>query len=88
MKIVVIGVGSPGVTVADKIDIPDCSKIFIDSEEEALTAVKSEGEAILLRCKEREECYCHCYMYPEDCKRIAESCEEEIRQAITAAFSK
>ena len=91
MKIAVIGVGTAGIAIADKIDIPNCSKLFIDSEYESLTSVKSEGESILLDCKERDECqmlYCYCYDRPEFCKKVAESYENEIRQAIVSAFSK
>lgn len=91
MKIAIIGVGTAGIAIADKIDIPRSNKVFMDSEYEALATIKSKGEAFLLDCKERNECpslYCHCYMRPEFCKEVAESYEEEIRQAIIRAFDK
>lgn len=91
MKIAIIGVGTAGVKAADKMNFPNCSKLFIDSEDAPLENIKSEGEAILLDCKERDDCpslYCHCYMCPKFCKKVAESYEEEIRQAIISTFSK
>ena len=88
-KILVIGVGSSGVRVADKIDIPNCKKLFIDSNPMILREVRSDGEKLEMECKEREQCsslYCHCLNDPNFCRAVAENNEDEIRTAIIRAL--
>lgn len=91
MKIAIIGVGTTGVKVADKINIANCSKLFLDSEYEVLANVKSEGENVFLESKGLNGnpiLPCHYQDTPEFSRKVAESYEEEIRQAIISAFFK
>jgi hypothetical protein len=50
--------------------------------------VKSEGDKLVLQCKDFGECsgFCHCYSQPGFCKKVAEDYEEEIRESIKNAF--
>ena len=48
MKIAIIGVGTAGIAIADKIDIPRSNKVFMDSENETLATIKSKGRSISL----------------------------------------
>ena len=89
-EILIIGVGSAGVIAADKMDLPNCKKLFVDKDYRQLDAVKSEGEKLVLQCKDFGECsgFCHCYSQPGFCKKVAEDYEEEIRESIKNAFLK
>lgn len=90
MKILIIGVGSAGVIAADKMEIPNSKKLFVDSDYYTLRKVKSEGEKIAIACKERDKCpslYCHCYLEPCFTKERTNDYEEEIRAAIKQAFA-
>ena len=88
-EILIIGVGSAGVIAADKMNIPNSKKLFVDTDFHELDKVKSEGYKLFIECKDRERCpflYCHCYMRPEFCKKLAEDYEDEIRETIKRAF--
>ena len=87
-EILIIGVGSAGVIAADKMDLPNSKKLFVDTDYRQLDAVKSEGEKLVLQCKDFGECsgFCHCYSQPGFCKKVAEDYEEEIRESIKNAF--
>ena len=87
-EILIIGVGSAGVIAADKMDLPNSKKLFVDADYRQLDAVKSEGEKLVLQCKDFGECsgFCHCYSQPGFCKKVAEDYEEEIRESIKNAF--
>ena len=87
-EILIIGVGSAGVIAADKMDLSNSKKLFVDTDYRQLDAVKSEGDKMLLRCKVFGECsgFCHCYSQPVFCKKVAEDYEEEIREIIKRAF--
>lgn len=88
-KILIIGVGSAGVTIADKMDLPNSKKLFIDNDFQTLREVKSEGEKIGLACSARAKCpslYCHCFNKPEFCRAIVAEYEDEIRECIKNAF--
>ena len=87
-EIRIIGVGSAGVIAADKMDLPNSKKLFVDADYRQLDAVKSEGEKLVLQCKDFGECsgFCHCYSQPGFCKKVAEDYEEEIRESIKNAF--
>jgi cell division GTPase FtsZ len=89
MKILIIGVGSAGVIAADKMNVPDSKKLFINSDYQTLKEVKSEGEKIGLYCKARPQCpslYCNCYNNPDFCKEIVAEYEDEIRESIIKAL--
>ena len=89
MKILIIGVGSAGVIAADKMNVPDSKKLFINSDYQTLKEVKSEGEKIGLFCKARAKCpslYCNCYNNPDFCKEIVAEYEDEIRERIINAL--
>ena len=89
MKILLVGVGSPGVIAVDKMSVPDSKKLFIDSSYFTLKDVKSEGEKIGLYCKARPQCpslYCHCFNKPDFCKEIVAEHEDEIRESIIKAL--
>jgi hypothetical protein len=61
-KILIIGVGSAGVIAADKMELPNSKKLFIDSSCQILNEVKSDGDKIELLCKGRDRCptlYCN-----------------------------
>ena len=83
-EILIIGVGSAGVIAADKMDLPNSKKLFVDADYRQLEAVKSEGDKMLLRCKDFGKCpsLCHCYFLPDFCKKVAEDYEDEIRETI------
>ena len=87
-EILIIGVGSAGVIAADKMDLPNSKKLFVDTDYRQLEAVKSEGDNVLLQCKDFGECsgFCRCYFQPGFCKKVAEDYEEEIRECIKNAF--
>ena len=87
-EILIIGVGSAGVIAADKTDLPNSKKLFVDTDYRQLDAVKSEGDKLVLQCKDFGECsgFCHCYSQPGFCKKVAEDYEEEIRECIKNAF--
>ena len=88
-KILIIGVGSPGVIAVDKMNLPGSKKLFIDSDYQILKEVKSEGEKIGLYCKARPQCpslYCNCYNNLDFCKEIVAEYEDEIRESIIDAL--
>jgi len=87
-EILIIGVGSAGVIAADKMNLPNSKKLFVDADYRQLETVKSEGEKMLLQCKNFGKCsgFCHCYTQPDFCKKVAEDYEEEIREIIKRAF--
>lgn len=88
-QILIIGVGSDGVIAADKMNLPNSKKLFIDSSSSILNEVESEGEKINLVCSERSECpmlYCHCFDKPDFCKSVVGDYEEEIRVSIKNTF--
>ena len=88
-KILIIGVGSLDVIAADKMNVPDSKKLFINSDYQTLKEVKSEGEKIGIYCKARDKCpslYCNCYNNPDFCKEIVAEYEDEIRESIIKAF--
>lgn len=88
-KILIIGVGSPGVIAVDKMSVPVSKKLFIDSSYYTLKDVKSEGDKIGLFCKARDNCpslYCHCFNKPDFCRGIVAEYEGEIRESIINAL--
>lgn len=87
-EILIIGVGSAGVIAADKMDLPNSKKLFVDADFRQLEIVKSGGDKLVLQCKDFGECsgFCHCYSQPGFCKKVAEDYEEEIRECIKNAF--
>jgi len=88
-KILFIGVGGPGVIAADKINLPNSKKLFIDSGTyRAFDNVVSEGDQIALTCKDFDQCsgFCRCYSRPGFCKKVAEDYEDEIKEYIKNAF--
>jgi predicted flavoprotein YhiN len=88
-KILIIGVGSAGVIAADKMNIPNSKKLFIDSSYMILNKVKSDGDRIGLICKHRDVCsslYCHCFNKPDFCRSVVSDYEDEIRESIKNVF--
>ena len=87
-EILIIGVGSAGVIATDKVGLPNSKKLFVDTDYRQLDAVKSEGDNVLLQCKDFGKCsgFFHCYTQPGFCKKVAEDYEEEIREIIKRAF--
>jgi predicted flavoprotein YhiN len=88
-KILIIGVGSAGVIAADKMNLPNSKKLFIDSSCKLLNEVKSEGDKIGLICKARPKCpslYCHCFNKPDFCRKVVSDYEDEIRECIKNVF--
>ena len=87
-EILIIGVGSAGVIAADKMDLPNSKKLFIDTSSQTFREVKSEGDKLVLQCKDFGKCsgFCHCYSKPGFCKKVAEDYEDEIRETIKRAF--
>lgn len=87
-EILIIGVGSAGVIAADKMDLPNSKKLFVDTDYRQLETAMSEGDKMLLRCKDYGKCsgFCHCYTQPVFCKTVAEDYEDEIRECIKNAF--
>lgn len=87
-KILIIGVGSAGVIAADKMNLPNSKKLFVDADYRQLEAVKSEGDNVLLQCKDFGKCsdFCHCYSQPGFCMKVAEDYEGEIKECIKNAF--
>ena len=88
-KILIIGVGSAGVIAADKMNLPNSKKLFIDSSCKLLNEVKSEGDKIGLICKARPKCpslYCHCFNKPDFCRKVVSDYEDEIRDCIKNVF--
>ena len=83
-EILIIGVGSAGVKAADKKNIPNSKKLFVDTDNQEMDNVKSEGDKLLLQCKDFGDCsgFCHCYISPKFCKKLAENYEKEIRECI------
>ena len=61
-EILIIGVGSAGVIAADKMDLPNSKKLFVDTDYRQLDAVKSEGEKLVLQCKD--------WLLQESCRRL------------------
>ena len=47
-EILIIGVGSAGVIAADKMDLPNSKKLFIDTSSQTFREVKSEGDNLPL----------------------------------------
>ena len=88
-EILIIGVGSPGVIVADKINLPNSKKLFIDSGSYSMKDVKSDGEKLELVCKDFGVCsgFCHCYNRPDFCEKLALDYEKDIRECIMNAFT-
>lgn len=88
-KILIIGVGSAGVIAADKMNLPNSKKLFIDSSCKLLNEVKSDGDKIGLICEARPKCpslYCHCLNKPDFCRKVVSDYEDEIRECIKNAF--
>ncbi len=87
-EILIIGVGSAGITAADKMNLPNSKKLFVDTSTRILEEMNSEGNKVLLQCKGFEKCsgICHCYSIPSFCKKVAKDFEEEIRESIKSAF--
>ena len=88
-KLLIIGVGSAGVIAADKMDVPNSKKLFIDSSYQVMREVKSEGDQIVIECEARSQCpslYCSCFEKPEFSRNIVTDYEDEIRQSIINAF--
>lgn len=87
-EILIIGVGSAGIISADKIDLPNSKKLFIDTSSQKLREVKSEGDKLVLQCKDFGACsgFCRCYFQPGFCKDVADDYEYEIRVCIKNAF--
>ena len=87
-EILIIGVGSAGVIAADKMDLPNSKKLFVDADYRQLETVESEGDKFVLQCKDCGKCsgFCRCYTQPSFCKKVAEDYEEEIREIIKRAF--
>lgn len=88
-EILIIGVGSAGVIAADKMDLPNSKKLFIDRDSYILKDAKSEGNKIKIVCKDRDKCpslHCGCFDNLDFCKKVAEEYEEEIRECIKNAF--
>ena len=87
-EILIIEVGSAGIISADKMDLPYSKRLFVDTDYRQLEAVRSEGDNMLLQCKDFGKCsgFCHCYSQPGFCKKVAEDYEEEIRVCIKNAF--
>lgn len=87
-KILIIGVGGAGVIAADKMDLPNTKKLLIDTSSQTLSEAKSDGDKMLLQCKDFETCsgFYHCYSQPSFCKKVAEDYEEEIRECIINSF--
>ena len=87
-EILIIEVGSAGVIAADKMDLPNSKKLFVDADYRQLEIVKSGGNKLVLQCKDFGECsgFCHCYSQPGFCKEVAEDYEDEIRETIKRAF--
>ena len=83
-KILIIGVGSAGVIAADKMNLPNSKKLFLDTDCRKLNELEAEGDKLLLQCKDFGECsgFCHCYHRPEFCKKVAQDYENEIRKLI------
>jgi cell division GTPase FtsZ len=87
-EILIIGVGGSGCNAVDKMDVPNSKKLFINADFRQLETIKSEGDKILLECKDFGKCsgFCRCYHRPEFCKKVAEQYEDEIREYIKNAF--
>jgi ferredoxin len=87
-EILIIGVGSAGVIAAGKMELPNSKKLFIDTSPQILREVKSEGNKMVLQCKDFGECsgFCHCYFQPGFCKKVAEDYEDEMRECIKYAY--
>lgn len=87
-KILIIGVGSAGVIAADKMNLPNSKKLFVDSDCSKFNGLEPDGEKLLLQCKVFGECsgFCHCYHRPEFCKKVAHEYENQIRELIKNAF--
>ena len=87
-KILIIGVGSAGVIAADKMNLPNSKKLFVDSDCRELNELETEYEMLLLQCKDFGECsgFCRCYHRPEFCRKVAHDYENEIRELIKNAF--
>ena len=87
-EILITGVGSAGVIAADKMNLPNSKKLFIDTSSQTFREVKSEGDKLVLQCKDFGKCsgFCHCYTQPDFCKKVAEDYEDEIRECIKNAF--
>jgi hypothetical protein len=87
-EILIIGVGSAGVIAADKMDWPNSKKLFVDTDYRQLDAVKSDGDKLVLQCKDYGACsgFCRCYSQSGFCMKVAEDYEGEIRECIKNAF--
>lgn len=83
-KILFIGVGSAGVVAVDKMNLPNSKKLLIDTDCQELNELETEGEKLLLQCKDFGSCsgFCHCYNRPEFCKKVALDYEDDIRECI------
>ena len=62
-EILIIEVGSAGINAADKMNLPNSKKLFVDNDARILEEMNSEGNKVLLQCKDFEKCagFCHCY---------------------------
>ena len=78
-KILIIGVGSAGVIEADKMNVPDSKKLFIDTSRQILNEVKSEGEKIGPFSQ-------NCLDNPDLCREMIAEYEDEIRERIINAL--
>lgn len=87
-KILIIGVGSAGVITADKMNMPNSKKLFVDSDCRELNELEAESDKMLLQCKDFGKCsgFCHCCNRPEFCKKVALDYEDEIKECIKNAF--
>lgn len=87
-EILIIGVGSAGVIAADKMDLPNSKKLFVGTNSQTFREVKSEGDKLVLQCKDFGKCsgFCHCYSLPDFCKKVAKDYEEEIRECVKNAY--
>ena len=88
-EILIIGVGSAGVIAADKMDLSNSKKLFVDTDYRQLEIVKSGGDKLVLQCKDFGECsgFCRCYSQPGFCKEVAEDYEGEIRSILQKSAS-
>lgn len=80
-KILIIGVGSAGVIAADKMNVPNSKKLYVDSSNQILNELKSEGEKICLFSP-----YCNCLDNPDLCREMIADYEDEIRESIINAL--
>ena len=70
------------------VGLSNSKKLFIDTSSQTFREVKSEGDKLVLQCKDFGKCsgFCRCYSQPGFCKEVAEDYEDEIRKTIKRAF--